>query len=352
MSPAARQKRYLTMRTTYAPREGSNNARRGRPRKEIKRIGTGKPLSPDELKRAQLAFISNRYERAKMIARVRELTAPKSRLRRFMLELVGNPRMGVGWTPYRSDYFACHTPQKTMAEIMACSVATIKRMIREAVEAGLLLRPDTFVSYGRNQVYRFRTYIVCLGPLAELSDPTKTGESGAIFADSGGNSELSDPTIPSTLIEDLIPRKKIRDSGAKNGQIGKDDTAPKLNPAQRYDILQQSWQRAVKGMRKFDRARIRGLVKRLDDAGINWRGGREVYIGELMLRHPDLLYERIRAREVKLMKGSELNRGAIINAATEVRNRLKELRSMGKRNREQVNQLDAIADKMAAMMAT
>lgn len=48
-------------------------------------------------------------------------------------------------------------------------------------------------------------------------------------------------------------------------------------------------------------------------------GGSEVYLIELALRHPDVIHERVAVRKSKLLKGSRLNRGAILNAASVVR---------------------------------
>ena len=52
--------------------------------------------------------------------------------------------------------------------------------------------------------------------------------------------------------------------------------------AQRYDILQSNWDKSCKTVRPLDRTLIWGLIERLNTAGIDWRGGREVYIGELV----------------------------------------------------------------------
>ena len=76
-----------------------------------------------------------------------------------------------------------------------------------------------------------------------------------------------------------------------------------------------------------------------------------MYLGELILRDHELFYKRLQARQKKVVNGSILTKWAVLNAATEARKRLKATRSMNKMNREQLNQLDGLADLLAANMS-
>lgn len=338
--------------------EGSKNAeiRRGRPKKVVRKTGLGRTLSPEELSREQAAFTTIWDQSAKMVARVEQLTAPKSRLRRFMLAIVSNKFMGCGWDPNKPDYLQFHTPQKKMAALLGCSVPTVKRMVREAVQAGLLERPakDVYVSHGPGRISRLRTYTVTIG---EFSDPTKLG------AESPGNSEVSefsDPTIPKTLVDKPPSAKPERQSRRKSTKK-KRHPAPRVSTHKRYGIAhKRAQQRIEKDARIGNRGqRLAGWFERwlserlgqLDALSqpIDYRG-REVWIYEVAVRSPEIYEEQLKVREDKLLSGSKLNRGAFLKAAKETRELEAEERS-AKANKERVEQFEHISDSLFAAPA-
>lgn len=255
--------------------------------------------------------------------------------------------MGVGYDPNVEDYGRCFTSQSKMAELTGKSRRQVQYYVADAKKAGLLIDAHSTVSYGNNGIHTEPKYVLTLGVLDELN-----------FAASGkpetaGTSEVSELNCAHTLKTVEIP------TSAKPGRASKKKTAkkesrqaPELTTAQRYEIANARALKRIKAdARRGSRGQkiaswyeitMRDICRKLKDTGIDYRG-REVWISELAVRAPELFYERLRAREDKLLKGSKLIRSAIIKAACETRNQRKERRTA---DRKQVNQLDAMADQV------
>lgn len=155
-------------------------------------------------------------------------------------------------------------------------------------------------------------------------------------------------------LEGVIDNLKTLKSG-KDGEESSlgNGAKPKLTTKKRYKFAQrESSRRQFAGVDKANTAYemhvAREIVKIIDGLDTTWREGRETYLYELMVRHSKLFYERIQVRESKLLKGSRLTNWAVLKAANESRERLKERRSlMNPAAREQVNRIEQIVADLA-----
>ena len=219
-------------------------------------------------------------------------------------------------------------------------------------KSGSIIRPekDQYISFGRNRIARLQVYRVCLGPLDELSVPTIETAKTTEIAENCHDSELSVPTIPKGVIDNLKTLKSGKDG--EESSLG-NGAKPKLTTKKRYKLAQrESSRRQSAGVDKaytaYEMHLAREIVKIIDGLDTTWRGGRETYLYELMVRHSKLFYERIQVREIKLLKGSRLTNWAVLKAANESRELLKERRSLlNPAAREQVNRIEQIVADLA-----
>lgn len=93
-------------------------------------------------------------------------------------------------------------------------------------------------------------------------------------------------------------------------------------------------------MSEYDRRLIRALIQRMDSLGVDWRGGKETYIGELLIDHARLIDAEVGKVLDKLHEGSTLYKRAYIACVTRVRRKLRERRS---RNLKQANAIQELA---------
>ena len=172
-------------RSVLAPKRNKG----GRPKKVLKKVGSGSPLTQSELLEERANFQGKTKQRRKMIQRLRSLTNnSKSPWIAFLVQLIRNPHSGIGFNPYQHNYLSSVAGQHQFAKITGKSIPQIKRYIRDAETAGILIRRHTTLSRGRDQIKTIPKYILCLGVLNnELNDPAKTAIQ---------NKELDSKVIP------------------------------------------------------------------------------------------------------------------------------------------------------------
>lgn len=296
------------MDTTYANRNGSNNAqggqlelfsepRRGRPKKAIQRTGTGRPLTPDELHQERAGFVSKYIQRAKILARVRELTkgthaAPWVK---FLVTLATAPETGIEWDPNEERYLQCFTSQQAMAEVVGKSVRQVKRYLADAVEAGLLKRDHEKISTGHYGIRTKPCYVLCLGPL-ELNVPS------SVHAESAGNRAVSELNGPQTLSCRRLPSARKSEKRKTAYREGRPTTVERA----------ERCRRRARKLKCEDVNRVEYCKRIFRRVELN-PGGKEVWLWELTLDYLDDVFWALKNLDDMLYEGSNMWRGAVLN---------------------------------------
>ena len=297
------------MNTILAAKKGSKNAqggqlelfsepRRGRPRKIIQRTGAGRPLTPDELQQEQAGFVNKFIQRAKILARVLELTkgthaAPWVK---FLVKLATEPDMGIEWDPNEDRYLQCFTSQRAMAEVAGKTVRQVKRYLADAVEAGLLKRDHKKISTGHYGIRTEPCYVLCLGPL-ELNVPS------SVDAESAGTGDTSELNVPQTSSSRRLPptRKSEKQKTANS------DVCP--TTVQRAERCR----RRARKMKREDVNRVEYCKQIFKGVELN-PGGKEVWLWELTLDYLDDVFRALKnPGDDLLYEGSDIWRGAVLN---------------------------------------
>ena len=296
------------MSSILAEKKGSKNAqggqadlfsepRRGRPKKVIQRTGAGRTLTPDELQQEQAGFVNKIIQRAKILARVLELTkgtraAPWVK---FLVKLATEPEMGIEWDPNDDRYLQCFTSQRAMAEVAGKTVRQVKRYLADAVEAGLLKRDHKKISAGHYGIRTAPCYVLCLGPL-ELNVPS------SVHAESAGTGGTSELNVPQTCSSRRLPPTR---KSEKHKNAHRDVRPTTVQRAERC-------RRRARKLKREDMNRVEYCKQIFKGVELN-PGGKEVWLWELTLDYLDDVFRALKNLDDLLYEGSDIWRGAVLN---------------------------------------
>ena len=183
--------------------------KRGRPRKEVKKVGPGRKLTHSELLEEQVNYRGRKRQRRKMIQKIRSLTGhSKSPWVTFLVQLINNNHSGIGFNPYCSNYLTSVAGQHHFARITKKSVRQVKRYIRDAESAGILIRKHTVISRGRDAIKTIPCYTLALGLLSNELNEHSISELNVPAKKSIQDKELGNKMSPiSKNLEDLNARR-------------------------------------------------------------------------------------------------------------------------------------------------
>ena len=302
-------------RSVLAPKRNKG----GRPKKVLKKVGSGSPLTESELLEERANFQGKTKQRRKMIQRLRSLTNnSKSPWIAFLVQLIRNPHSGIGFNPYQHNYLSSVAGQHQFAKITGKSVRQVKRYIRDAETAGILIRRHTTLSRGRDTIKIIPKYILCLGVLNnELNVPPKTAIQ---------DKELDSLMSPiSKNLEYLTARKGKNTDQRPLGSADQLKLARKL-----YHKLDRQQQLLVDYSLSFlDQA---NPVLRLDNE--------EAHLRLLSVQFPQQVYDLFKSFEHELAGygNPAPGRGAILKRTKQLRRSIRNDRELTKQQKQQVSQ--------------
>lgn len=335
-------------------------------------------FTAEELIDEKRYFKSKKHVRERFLTRLKKVLAVKKlkpSSERFLIELISDYRYGFRVNP-RDPMFGCIlTQQKKMSRHFGRCERQIRYYIADFVEAKLIKRHHKKHRHGKDCFSTEACYILTIGPLDAL-DRDNTAEvlnelSLSVESDwkadenviyrsrtRARNINCLQGFLPdiktsfTTRVSCISPIAKSSFRRKKSKEKRKN-----LTYGKRYEKVQGFFQKDLKktfqSKWKYYAQQIRKRIELFDAVDIRWRGGNEVYLAELLVHNFDRFDAKLRAVESKLLAGSQLTRGAIINAATSLRKELKSEKSLAKSKKQQrhISTFESVTNQLLGQMS-